>query len=76
MLKLGIVVTPTLIPAEEGRGLPAAEVNGAARETQERISGTPGGHEHRQYGFHCISVGKGGAEEPAGIGGPIEPTLG
>jgi len=30
---------------------------------------TPGGREHRQYGFHCVSVGKDGAEKPAGIGG-------
>jgi len=28
-----------------------------------------GGREHWQYGFHCISVGKHGAEKPVGIGG-------
>ena len=26
-------------------------------------------HEYWQYGFHCISVGQGSAEKPAGIGG-------
>jgi len=69
MLKLGIVVTLKIYHSQRTQRTAGWQGKpDCPRKAGADLRHAGGEGEHRQYGFHCISVGKHGAEKPVGIG--------